>query len=90
MAIALRKPLKQGKGQNMRTTYNNGDEVTLVENGCDGCDVTTINGIICHETGCPEAWRDELIECEWCGHEFYPSEAGTRFCCEDCAESYSY
>ncbi len=42
----------------MRTTYRNGDPIDLKHNGCDGCDPCMINGIFCHETGCPDAWRD--------------------------------
>lgn len=43
----------------MRETYNNGDEISLKHNGCDGCSPCTIQGVFCHETGCPDAWRDE-------------------------------
>lgn len=28
---------------------------------CDSCEVLTINGVYCHELGCPEAWKDEII-----------------------------
>ena len=42
----------------MRTTYRNGDEIGLRYNGCDGCSPATVNGVLCHETGCPDAWRD--------------------------------
>ena len=26
---------------------------------CDSCEVLVINNVICHETGCPDAWKDE-------------------------------
>lgn len=41
-----------------RTRYRNGDPIRLQHCGCDGCNVGTVNGKLCHETGCPEAWRD--------------------------------
>jgi len=48
----------------MRKNYNNGDEISLKQNGCDGCSPSMINGVLCHETGCPDAWRDKDIEIE--------------------------
>jgi hypothetical protein len=54
---------------------------------CHSCEVLYINGMRCHETGCPEAWRDEIRECEWCGGKFKPENAIQIFCCEDCAGS---
>ncbi len=56
---------------------------------CDSCEIARINGVRCHETGCPESWRDEIRECPWCGSEFEPEDRTQRFCCEDCAEAYS-
>ena len=61
---------------------------------CNQCDSLAINGILCHETGCPNSHIDlstgELhqVSCEWCGTEFTPDEKGQQFCCEECAESY--
>ena len=56
--------------------------------GCDACEMLTINGLACHETGCPDAWRDHDRECDWCGQRFQPEAKGTRVCSDDCAESY--
>jgi hypothetical protein len=56
----------------MRTHYRNGDAIRMQANGCDGCSPSRINGVFCHETGCPDAWRDQKIECAECGAKFYP------------------
>jgi hypothetical protein len=56
---------------------------------CDSCDVAVINNIICHETGCPNAWKDETRECKWCGRSFKPAEKNQEYCDSDCAKSYN-
>lgn len=71
----------------MRTHYRNGDEITL--GGCDGCTVMRINGVLCHEPGCPDAWRDYSVECKECGCDFYPDHRGQQFCGTDCYEAYN-
>ncbi len=71
----------------MRTHYRNGDSITL--GGCDGCNPMMIQGVLCHETGCPDAWRDSTVECPWCGQDFTPEERYQRFCDESCAEAYN-
>ena len=45
---------------------------------CDSCDSTTINGIYCHEAGCPNSKKVYLegewvkvIECSECGSLIY-------------------
>lgn len=43
----------------MRTHYLNGDEIGLQHTGCDGCSPSMIQGVLCHETGCPYAWKDD-------------------------------
>lgn len=55
---------------------------------CNSCVIIRINGVVCHETGCPDAWRDSLRECKECGTEFVPGERHQTFCDEDCARSY--
>ena len=55
---------------------------------CNSCDVVVINNVICHETGCPDAWKDETRECKWCGRSFKPAEKNQEFCDSDCAEAY--
>ena len=54
---------------------------------CDSCEVLNINGINCHEYGCPDVWKDYPVECFECGCEFMPTG---RFqgVCEDCGEAY--
>jgi len=55
---------------------------------CTSCEMLAINGTACHETGCPDAWRDTQ-QCEWCGQNFLP-ENRYQTCCEDsCFEAYS-
>ena len=71
-----------------RTHYRNGDPITLLC-GCDGCRPSRINGVLCHETACPDAWRDYAVECFECGRSIYPetreeSLAGRHFVCADC------
>ena len=72
----------------MRTTYNNGDAITLQENGCDGCDPSTINGVLCHESGCPESHKDYPEECKWCGQDYFKEYRFQTCCSEDCHNSY--
>ena len=52
---------------------------------CNGCDASFINGVLCHEEVCPDAWRDETRECEWCGGKFEPEERLQTCCCESCS-----
>lgn len=45
---------------------------------CDQCDSTTINGVFCHELGCPDSWLDvpnEIgfdVACCKCDYMFRP------------------
>lgn len=55
---------------------------------CDACEVLTINGVRCHEHGCPDAWKDEIRNCKWCGQEFTPHARAQFVCDDDCAEAY--
>lgn len=55
---------------------------------CNSCVALTINGVYCHEHGCPDAWKDEVRECEWCGTDFKPEGKADVFCSEDCNRSY--
>ena len=67
-------------------------------NGCDQCEVLTINGVACHETGCPNSHLDPVTnkplerECDECGQRFTPDEgvrANTHFCDSECSLAYS-
>ena len=51
---------------------------------CESCDCVYINGIKCHELGCPDKWKDEVRECPWCGREFKPEYKQQEYCCDDC------
>jgi len=56
---------------------------------CQSCEVVNINGCNCHETGCPDAWRDEKRECKWCGSMFTPEEQGQDYCDTSCYAAYN-
>ncbi len=47
---------------------------------CRSCQLARINGIVCHETGCPDAWRDEERECKECGCDFEPDSRWQTHC----------
>jgi hypothetical protein len=72
----------------MRTHYNNEDEISLTECGCDGCSPSMIDGVLCHEHGCPDAWRDYERECGECGGGFYPELHEQEFCSDTCCRAY--
>jgi len=42
--------------------------------------MVTINGLSCHETGCPDAWRTEKRECRECGCDFIPDGLFVKTC----------
>jgi hypothetical protein len=67
-----------------RTTYRNGDSIDLAC-GCNGCNPARINGVLCHEHGCPDAWRDYAAECVHCGCDFYRQDRHQTVC-NDCTE----
>jgi hypothetical protein len=56
---------------------------------CSSCEVLVINNVICHEIGCPDAWKDEVRKCKWCGQRFKPEDRNQVFCNSDCAEAYN-
>jgi hypothetical protein len=51
---------------------------------CKSCEASTINGILCHETGCPDSWQDERRTCKWCGTTFKPENRYQDCCCHTC------
>jgi hypothetical protein len=59
--------------------------------GCDQCEVLSINGVACHETGCPRAHIDPATgrfytrRCRWCDNEFTPTERGQTMCDVNCS-----
>jgi len=56
---------------------------------CDSCEQLRINGIVCHELGCPDAWRDTTRECNWCGQEFLPDDSWQKQCSHTCAVAWA-
>lgn len=55
---------------------------------CNSCQMTTVNGIPCHEQGCPDAWMDEVRDCKWCGTEFRPHTPHQHCCSNSCECAY--
>ena len=55
---------------------------------CQSCEALTINGVLCHEQGCPDSWRDEVRECAWCGCDFQPEEKYQECCSDSCYNIY--
>lgn len=53
---------------------------------CDQCQIVYINGIRCHETGCPEAWREREVCCHECGLDFTP-EHRRQLTCGGCLDA---
>lgn len=51
---------------------------------CQSCEVLNINGMNCHEIGCPEAWRDYAIKCHECQKAFKPKEREQVCCTKRC------
>lgn len=56
---------------------------------CDQCQALMINGVFCHETGCPnsrktwdvesQSWK-RVVECRECGAEYFAEDSHE---CED-------
>lgn len=57
---------------------------------CVSCVTVRINGVLCHEHGCPDAWKNTIRECNWCGAEFIPEEKNQFSCSPDCNEAYNF
>lgn len=55
---------------------------------CESCGALVINGVLCHEHGCPDAWKDYKRECRFCGSEFTPGERYDLFCSHSCLMAY--
>ena len=55
---------------------------------CDSCDAVFINGLKCHEHGCPDAWKDYKIKCPNCDKMFKPKEKDQKCCTKRCYKSY--
>jgi hypothetical protein len=70
-------------------THSAGAALHPVSVTCDQCSIAVINGHVCHETGCPNAWRDEVRNCKWCGQDFKPEERHQTCCSPCCATTYA-
>ena len=56
---------------------------------CDSCEALMINGVFCHETGCPQAPVGCKRDCKECGTEFVVQNlSNTLFCSDDCGDAY--
>lgn len=51
---------------------------------CQQCRSVRVNGRPIHETGCPDAWRDQPKACFVCGYTFMRTER-YQSTCPDCA-----
>lgn len=51
---------------------------------CTSCQELTINGVRCHETGCPDWWKGMKRECKWCGEVFPLQGPAHVYCSQDC------
>ena len=56
---------------------------------CDQCVALMINGVYCHEHGCPDAWKTKKHECKWCGSSFKPEHGSQMFCSDECCKDYN-
>lgn len=56
---------------------------------CDSCQLMMIQGVVCHETGCRNAWKTETRKCDWCGSYFTPTDRLDFFCSKSCNCSYN-
>lgn len=56
---------------------------------CQSCQVVNINGIRCHETSCPDAWRDTARACKECGFKFRPESRNEVCCSHSCDVAYA-
>jgi hypothetical protein len=56
---------------------------------CGSCDTLVINGLLCHERGCPDKWKTEKRECRWCGQTFEPEMRYQETCSHSCNMAYN-
>lgn len=52
------------------------------------CNKLRINGLVTHESGCPENWRGLTRKCSFCGAAFTPEERFQRCCDHSCQAAY--
>lgn len=52
---------------------------------CESCNSATINGVFCHERGCPDSWKYRVNDCFECGCFFVLEHKDQKFC-SDCEQ----
>jgi len=57
----------------------------MPDDKCPSCEEAMINGVRCHEIGCPDAWRTEVRNCKECGCAFTPGRPHEELCSQDCS-----
>lgn len=74
----------------MASSIGNNPETGKFERqySCNYCQLIRINGVVTHETGCTEAWKDYKLECSECGNEFKPEEKDQKYCSPCCENQY--
>lgn len=56
-----------------------------IESGrCPSCELMRINGILCHEIGCPDSHLFMKHECKECGKAFEPENKNQEYCSPHC------
>ncbi len=55
---------------------------------CEQCEALMIQNVLCHETGCPDIWKDEMRDCRECGMKFKPQKKYQMFCDQECLVMY--
>lgn len=56
--------------------------------GCLDCQAAMINGLFCHETGCPSAWKTTTRACRECGTTFVPKRFSQQCCSRSCGNAF--
>lgn len=54
---------------------------------CDQCQLARIQGVVCHETGCPDAWKHRR-ECRNCPRQYTPRDNWMDCCSRSCYRAY--
>lgn len=54
--------------------------MTEIDYTCDQCQALMINGVYCHETGCPNAHSLACRKCDECEIVYFPKYDRQRVC----------
>jgi hypothetical protein len=71
----------------MKTDFRRKRDRAIESGRCPSCSASVVNGVYCHEAGCPDSHLFVKGECPWCGQMFQAEEKGQKFCSVECAES---